>query len=64
MNDYGFVGRNRIEGVAPMNVPKDAYGPDYIEHCLRENFEDLRRFVGFERAREIMADVVNDGARK
>lgn len=44
-------------------TPKDGYGAAYIEHCLRADFEDLRRFVGFETARQIVADIINDAAQ-
>lgn len=44
-------------------TPKDGYGAAYIEHCLREDFEDLRKFVGFETARQIVASIINDAAQ-
>lgn len=42
--------------------PKDAYGPDYILHHMREAFEDLCRMIGFTNARAEVAEIINDHA--
>lgn len=44
-------------------LPPDGYGPGYFEHALREDFANLRRFVGFETAREIVAEIINEAAK-
>jgi hypothetical protein len=41
------------------DTPADAYGAGYTIHCLREHFRDLRRQIGFEGARQELAEIIN-----
>lgn len=41
------------------DLPADAYGAGYTIHCLREHFRDLRRQIGFEGARQELAEIIN-----
>lgn len=43
--------------------PPDGFGPGYFEHCIRTDFANLRRFVGFETAREIVEEIINEAAK-
>jgi hypothetical protein len=49
---------------AALFPPRDAYGPDYVIHLLREHFEDLRCLIGFEAARQEVAEIINDSAER
>jgi len=40
--------------------PRDAFGPGYTIHCLRESFRDLCRQIGKEGARQEIAEIIND----
>lgn len=42
------------------DTPEDGFGPEYLVHSIRSDFEDLVRFIGFEAARSELAEVIND----
>lgn len=44
--------------------PKDGFGNGYFDYQARIAFRDLRRLHGFEVARQIMAQIINDEADK
>lgn len=49
------------------DIPADAYGPGYLVYSLHTDFRSLCRHIGFERAREEMAIIINmeaEGRRK
>jgi len=51
----------------PQTEPRDAFGPGYTIHCLRESFRDLCRQIGKEGARQEIAEIINnefDGRRQ
>lgn len=43
--------------------PTDFPGEGYLEFRAREAFHELRLLFGFEKAREIIAEIVNDEAQ-
>lgn len=66
----GFNDKSGIGSLVPMerrDEPADAWGPGFIEHSLREDMEDLMRFMGFEEMRSRVAEIINelaDGRRR
>jgi hypothetical protein len=41
-------------------TPADGYGAGFIEYSIRTSFRDLCRLIGFESARQEVAEIVND----
>jgi len=49
----------RTETRDTSDAPSDGFGAGYLTHRLREDFDDLCRIVGFENARQEMAEIIN-----
>lgn len=39
--------------------PKDGYGAGFLEYSIRTSFRDLCRLIGFENARNEVAEIIN-----
>ena len=46
----------------PKEAPRDAYGPGYLAYQIRTEFRDLCRLIGFDSARQEVAEIINDEA--
>lgn len=44
--------------------PADGYGAGYLAYQLRTDFRALRSIVGFENARQVVAEIINDDAER
>lgn len=42
----------------PNELPRDAYGPGYLAYQLRTEFRDLCRLIGFDSARQEVAEII------
>lgn len=42
----------------PKEAPRDAYGAGYVAYQIRTEFRDLCRLVGFEIARQEVAEII------
>jgi len=44
------------------DAPADGYGAGFLEYSIRRDFRDLCRIVGFENARNEVAEIINSEA--
>lgn len=45
-------------------TPTDGYGAGFIEYSIRSSFRDLCRLIGFENARNEIAEIINSEAER
>lgn len=45
--------------LTPRDEPKDGYGAGFLEYSIRTSFRDLVRLIGFENARNEVAEIIN-----
>lgn len=50
--------------MAPRDEPKDGYGAGFLEYQIRTSFRDLCRLIGFESARNEVAEIINAEASR
>ncbi|WP_095519559.1 hypothetical protein [Mesorhizobium wenxiniae] len=46
------------------DTPADGYGAGFLEYSIRSSFRDLCRLIGFENARNEIAEIINSEAER
>lgn len=55
---------SQVPGTPRDETPTDGYGAGFIEYSIRSSFRDLCRLIGFENARNEIAEIINSEAER
>lgn len=50
---------SQVPGTPRDETPADGYGAGFLEYSIRSSFRDLCRLIGFENARNEIAEIIN-----